>query len=517
MAAALGALLLLLHTCSASALRPGPVAPHLTSCVSSNMETFHCRWTVGTFQNLSEPGALRLFYFNRIPPTPFQKNWRECPHYSVETPNECFFSENYTTIWTSYTVRLQSGDRTVLYDEASFDVTDIGELISLHGAELQFDRLALRHYDGLDGAAVRGPVPQRRLRPTDPIKSTQRSLFGLQTDVNHEVRVRCKMLGGKFFGEFSDSVFVHVPAKVSRFPVLALLIFGALCLVAVLMSVIISQQEKLMFLLLPPVPGPKIRGIDSDLLKKGKLRELTSILGGPPDLRPELYNNDPWVEFIDLDIEEQSDKLTDLDMDCLVDRSSCSPPFRDDDSGRSSCCEPELLSESGPSPVHRLDPNQTLGKEPPCQKPSDSSSGGREAVYTMVSEVRASGSVLLSPEEQTETDRNKDIMVGKDKAEQADHRDYTSELHAGKMSPELSKDNLREPFQTGPDPSPALSNMSLSPLPPAPAYTVVDGVDRQNSLLLTLNSAAAPCLTIPKAAPTPDGYLTPELLGSITP
>ncbi|NP_001316291.1 growth hormone receptor b isoform X1 [Kryptolebias marmoratus] len=537
MAAALGALLLLLHTCSASALRPGPVAPHLTSCVSSNMETFHCRWTVGTFQNLSEPGALRLFYFNRIPPTPFQKNWRECPHYSVETPNECFFSENYTTIWTSYTVRLQSGDRTVLYDEASFDVTDIVQPDPPVGLSYTVLNSSLTgsHFDIMarwnppssadvetGWMALLYEVQYRsadsdRWQTTDPIKSTQRSLFGLQTDVNHEVRVRCKMLGGKFFGEFSDSVFVHVPAKVSRFPVLALLIFGALCLVAVLMSVIISQQEKLMFLLLPPVPGPKIRGIDSDLLKKGKLRELTSILGGPPDLRPELYNNDPWVEFIDLDIEEQSDKLTDLDMDCLVDRSSCSPPFRDDDSGRSSCCEPELLSESGPSPVHRLDPNQTLGKEPPCQKPSDSSSGGREAVYTMVSEVRASGSVLLSPEEQTETDRNKDIMVGKDKAEQADHRDYTSELHAGKMSPELSKDNLREPFQTGPDPSPALSNMSLSPLPPAPAYTVVDGVDRQNSLLLTLNSAAAPCLTIPKAAPTPDGYLTPELLGSITP
>lgn len=36
--------------------------PHLTGCVSTNMETFCCRWNVGTFQNLSEPGELRLFY-----------------------------------------------------------------------------------------------------------------------------------------------------------------------------------------------------------------------------------------------------------------------------------------------------------------------------------------------------------------------------------------------------------------------------------------------------------------------
>ncbi|MEQ2243872.1 hypothetical protein ILYODFUR_011262 [Ilyodon furcidens] len=45
------------------------------------------------------------------------------------------------------------------------------------------------------------------------VKSTYRSLFGLQTNVNHEVRVRCKMLGGKNFGDFSDSVFVHIPSK----------------------------------------------------------------------------------------------------------------------------------------------------------------------------------------------------------------------------------------------------------------------------------------------------------------
>lgn len=39
--------------------------PHLTGCVSTNMETFRCRWNVGSYQNLSEPGELRLFYINK--------------------------------------------------------------------------------------------------------------------------------------------------------------------------------------------------------------------------------------------------------------------------------------------------------------------------------------------------------------------------------------------------------------------------------------------------------------------
>lgn len=47
----------------------------------------------------------------------------------------------------------------------------------------------------------------------EPVTVTQRSLFGLKHNVNHEVRVRCKMLAGKEFGEFSDSIFVHIPAK----------------------------------------------------------------------------------------------------------------------------------------------------------------------------------------------------------------------------------------------------------------------------------------------------------------
>lgn len=284
---------------------------------------------------------------------------------------------------------------------------------------------------------------------------------------------------------------------------------------------------------------------------------MTSILGGPPDLRPELYNSDPWVEFIDLDIEEQNDRLTDLDTDCLMHRSlssNCTPlsiGFRDDDSGRASCCDPDLPSDPEASPFHPLIPNQTLGKELSGQTACEPSSllqspaageppfvaPGREALYTQVSEVRSSGKVLLSPEEQTEVekttckDTEKDIIVEKEKEKKAfqllvvnpDHGGYTSELNAGKMSPRLSTGDMSEPCQTGghvsssPSPYHESNTTPMSPLPPAPVYTVVESVDRQNSLLLTPNSTPAPQLIIPKTMPTPDGYLTPDLLGSITP
>lgn len=271
----------------------------------------------------------------------------------------------------------------------------------------------------------------------------------------------------------------------------------------------------------------------SFISQKGKFLGLTSILGVPPDLRPELYS-DPWVEFIDLDIEEQNDRLTHLDTDCLVDRSPsshCSPlsvGFKDDDSGRSSCCEQDLLSDSNASTLHPPTPNHTLSREPSCQPESELSFGvqtstpgeaslaapSREALYTQVSEVRSSGNILLSPEEQAEVegktskDKEKENMLEKEKEKEetqllvvnAANKGYTSECAAQSLS---SHDDS--------------NTVPMSPVAPVPVYTVVEGVDRENSVLLTPDLTSDAHLTIPKTLPAPDGYLIPDLLGSITP
>ncbi|KAM8827447.1 growth hormone receptor b isoform 1-T2 [Spinachia spinachia] len=546
--------------------------PHITGCVSTNMATFRCRWNVGPSQSFSEPGDLRLFYINKKPPPNSPKEWIECPHYSTDRPNECFFNEQHTSIWQCYSIQLRSRDQATLYDENLFQVQDIVQpdppiglnwtLLNVSVTGTYYDiMLSWKPPESADvemgWMTLIYDVQYRNVNSdlweqANLVKVPHRSIFALRTDVNHEVRVRCKMSGGKKFGEFSDSVFVHIPFKVSRFPMVALLVFGALCLVTILMLVIVLKQKRFMVILLPPVPGPKIKGIDSDLLEKGKLKELKSILCGPLVLRPELYNNDPWVEFIDLDIEERSDRLTDLDTDCLVERSlssNWSPlhiGFRDDDSGRASCCDTDLPSDPELSPVVPLIPNQTNGKEPTYATTSEPSSDvhgptpgeprlvalGREGLYTQVSEVRSSGKLFLSPEEQTETQKDmvKDIMVGKVKKDlqllvvNPDNGGYTSELNAGQMSPAFSSADVRETRQTGEVPTlsqPLLryqeSVRTVSPLSPAPVYTVVEGVGKQNSLLLTPNSIPAAQLAMTKVMPTPDGYLTPDLMGSVTP
>lgn len=242
---------------------------------------------------------------------------------------------------------------------------------------------------------------------------------------------------------------------------------------------------------------------------------MTSILGSPPDLRPELYTNDAWVEFIDLDFEEQSDKLTNLDTDFLMDRSlfsNCSHlsmGFRDDDSGRASCCDPDLASDAETSHLHSLVTNQIRNKEPAtasrpgCLSPNatagepPSEVPAREALYTQVSEIKPSGKVLLSPEDDMQnnavTEAKETQTAGKkeDKNNPEPHVTYTSELNAGKMSPSLPECNFNDLCPTGED----LSSSSVR----------------------TSNSIPASQQTPSKAITTPDGYLTPDLLGSITP
>lgn len=492
------------------------VLPHITDCFSANMETFRCQWSHGSLHNLSEPGDLRLFYIRHA-----LGEWMECPDYSTDRHDECFFNANHTYIWTSYRVQLRSRDQTVVYDESNFQVYDrvrpdppynlswalLNTSVSGQYYDIMVNWIPPESADVKSGWMRLNYELQHRDTSTnvwkvsDILESTHSSVFGLHTNTNYEVRVRCKAFGAMKFGGFSDSIYVYTPSKVFRFPVAALLIFGALCLVAILMLVIISQQEKLMVLLLPPIPGPKIRGIDPELLKKGKLRELTSILG-PSDVRPELYTGDPWVEFIELDLEEQHDMLTHLDTHCLVPGSLCahdspnSTCFRDDDSGRASCCDPDLHSDAENSPFH---PNTTEQINQP-QEMSASSPLINQAMYTQVSEVRPSGNVVLSPEEAKENKSVKDMEQKRTDIFVADSSGYTME--PGKIN--QSEGNVgTNSFSM---------NTENALLPPAPVYTVVESVDMQNSLLL---NPSFPHLMISK--PMPEGYLTPELFGSITP
>lgn len=466
-------LTLLFSSAATSEPTTPPESPHITDCFSSNMETFRCRWSRGSRSDLSEPGQLRLFYLNKRDHSqkPSVLEWLECPQYSQERADECFFNKEHTTVWNSYRVQLRDHNQLTVFDESVFHVYDRvrpDPPYNLSWSVLESQVASGPFYDIMvswrppESADVRSgwmklqyqlqhrEANTKEWKESDVLDSTHCSVFGLHSGVQYEVRVRSKMVNMKF-GEFSETILVYQPLKV--FPVISLLVFGTVCLVAVLVLVLVSQQDKLMVLMFPPIPGPKIRGIDPDLLKKGKLCELSTILG-PSMLQPECYDADPWVEFIELDLEEPQPDLPDPEN---LQKGRKSSGFSDDDSGRASCCDPDFPCDAESSL------SSSSNTEIPHPTPP-------ESMYTQVSEVRPSGNIVLSPED-TQIPVTQKHGPGSSSSQSAE---YTAEVNAAKTLLEA-------------DPC------------PAPGYTVVEGVAGQNALLLT----------------EPQGYLNPDLFTAI--
>nr|XP_055036854.1 growth hormone receptor b [Misgurnus anguillicaudatus]XP_055036855.1 growth hormone receptor b [Misgurnus anguillicaudatus] len=548
--------------------------PHLTACFSRELLTFRCQWKAGSFQNLTEPGDLRLFYILDKDSKKTERKWNECPSYSSLRKNECYFNSTNTVIWKQYTIQLRSRSLDVVYDEMSFTVENIvfpdppvglnWTLLSMSTSGLISDVVV--SWDPPPSAAESVKTgwmllvyeTQYREKDSDKWislnngKITQAYIYGLRSNFEYEVRVRSQMRGYNY-GDFSESIFILVPYKESRIMITAVFIFVAIGIGVTLMVFIVSRQQKLMVIFLPPVPGPKIKGIDPALLKKGQLIEFTSILGTHPNLRPELYSNDPWVEFIEVDFDEPHESQEEL---LIADSSVSNSPqmssgFRDDDSGRASCCDPDLSdhdqtdlhhpSASGHDGFHSLSHTQNETPQPASVSPQENT--WPNSLYSQVSDLTQRGEVVLSPEEQEIACCHNDAIKDNERNKRKelkwstvipDERGYTSEFTANAFSahsnpnPNTTDQSLfteqcqapqmpfTEPQNLSTDTSPLSAAFPILAKPPSPEYTVVDGVDWKNSLLLKPNKQMSPQKTVVKTIPTSGGYLTADLLDNIT-
>nr|ADB66161.1 growth hormone receptor type 2a [Cyprinus carpio] len=565
--------------------------PHLTGCFSRELMTFRCQWETGSLQNHTELEDLSLFYMLEKD----SKKWMECPSYSSIRKNECYFDSSNTIIWFPYVVQLRSRSLDVVYDEMSFNVEDIvfpdppvglnWTLLSMGSTGLIYDVVV--SWDPPPSAAENMKTgwillvyeTQYREKGSDQWnsldngKDTQAHIYGLRSNIEYEVRVRSKMRGYNF-GVFSDSILILIPNTESRIPVTAVLVFAAVGIVIILMLVVVSRQQKLMVIFLPPVPGPKIKGIDPMLLQKGQLSEFTSILGTQSGLRPELYSKDPWVEFIQLDLDDPAEKNESSDTQHLlgVSRSGSSHVLNfksDDDSGRASCYDPEIsnpedlasllpghsgrgdnhpLVSRSSSSIPDLGVQQTSEiEETPIQTQPAVPSWVNMDFYAQVSDFTPAGGVVLSPGQLNSSPVKKKGEGNEKKIQYQLLSDgaYTSENTARLLSADV-------PPSPGPEqgyqafPTQAVegnlwngeylvsANDSQTPclvpeappapiLPPVSDYTVVQEVDAQHSLLLNPSSSQpaicphSPNKHLPVIPTMPMGYLTPDLLGNLTP
>nr|ABM21632.1 growth hormone receptor [Epinephelus coioides] len=600
---------------------PAPVGPHITECISRDLETFRCWWSPGDFHNLSSPGALRVFYLKKNLPT---SEWKECPEY-LHSNRECFFDGNHTSVWVPYCMQLRGQNNITYFNEDDcFTVENIvrpDPPVSLNWTLLNISPSGLS-YDvmvnwepppsadvGAGWMRIEYEIQYRERNTTnwealEMQPHTLRTIYGLHIGKEYEVHIRCRMQAFTKFGEFSDSIFIQVteiPSKESTFPLTLVLIFGIVGILILIMLIVVSQQHRLMMILLPPVPAPKIKGIDPELLKKGKLDELNFILSGGgmsglPTYAPDFYQDEPWVEFIEVDAEDadtgEKEDNQGSDTQRLLSLSQpvshhmnigCSNAvsFPDDDSGRASCYDPDLPDQDTLMLMATLLPGQPedgeasfdvverapapeRGERPLVQ----TQTGGPQTwvntdFYAQVSNVMPSGGVVLSPgqqlriqentlatEEETqkkgkEHKGNEDTEENKQKELQfqllvvdPEGSGYTTESNARQISTPPSSPMPGEgyqtihpqPVETKPTPT-AEDNQSPYILPDSPQsqffapvadYTVVQEVDSQHSLLLNPPPRQSPPPCVPqhplKALPAmPVGYITPDLLGNLSP
>nr|AGZ80756.1 growth hormone receptor 1 [Lateolabrax japonicus] len=594
--------------------------PHFTGCISRDQETFRCWWSPGNFHNLSSPGALRVFYLKKDSPT---SEWKECPEY-IHSNRECFFDVNHTSVWIPYCMQLRSQNITYFNEDDCFTVENIVRpdppvslnwtLLNISPSGLSFDVMVNWEPPssadvGAGWMRIEYEIQYREINSTnwealEMQPHTQQTIYGLNIGKEYEVHIRCRMQAFTKFGEFSDSISIQVseiPGKESTLQLTLVFPFGILGILILIILIVVSQQHRLMMILLPPVPAPKIKGIDPELLKKGKLDELNFILsgggmGGLPSYALDFYQDEPWVESIEVDAEDadagekednqgsDTERLLGLPQPVSHNMNiGCSNAisFPDDDSGRASCYDPDLPDQDTLMLMTTLLPGQPEDGEAsfdvveraPAPERSErplvqTQAGGPQTwvntdFYAQVSNVMPPGGVVLSPgqqlriqestsatEEETQN-KGKENKGSKDTEENIQKElqfqllvvdpegsGYTTESNAQQISTPPSSPMPGEGYHTiHPQPvetkpaAAAEDNQSPYILPDSPQsqffapvadYTVVQEVDSQHSLLLNPPPRQFPPPSLPqhplKALPAmPVGYITPDLLGNLSP
>ncbi|NXM07724.1 GHR protein, partial [Tyrannus savana] len=341
--------------------------PQISICRSPEMETFSCYWTDGNFYNLTAPRTIQLLYMKSI-----DEDWKECPDYITSGENSCYFNVSYTSIWVPYCVRLASKNQ--VFDQKCFSVDEIvlpDPPVHINWTLLNTSQTGIHadiqvRWDPPPTADVQKgwitleyelqykEVNETKWKELKPRVSTMVPLYSLKMGRDYEIRLRSRQQTSEKFGEFSEIIYVSfsqlgiecVHSEEIGFPWFLVVTFGACGLAITVILIVLSKQPRLKMLIFPPVPVPKIKGIDPDLLKKGKLDEVNSILASHGDYKTKLYNDDLWVEFIELDIEDPDEKNRVSDTDRLLSedhlKSHSCLGAKDDDSGRASCCEPDI-------------------------------------------------------------------------------------------------------------------------------------------------------------------------------
>ncbi|CAB1318196.1 unnamed protein product [Coregonus sp. 'balchen'] len=170
------------------------------------------------------------------------------------------------------------------------------------------------------------------------------NIFSLHSGGVYIVQVRCKPDHG-FWSEWSAASYVKVPDYIPREQSMWILIAIFLSFIILILTWIINMnRNSVKHCLLPPVPGPKIKGFDKQLLKNGKSEEVFNafVIQSFPTRSTDY--EDLLVEYLEVYVNEEQELMLEgkdlQDVGCLKSKGPS-----DSDSGRGSCDSHTLLME----------------------------------------------------------------------------------------------------------------------------------------------------------------------------
>ncbi|XP_029300489.1 prolactin receptor a [Cottoperca gobio] len=352
-------LLLLFFTTHATGKRYGPPEkPALTRCRSPEKETFTCWWEPGSDGGL--PTTHALYYRKESSETVY-----ECPDYHTAGENSCFFNKNDTSIWVNYNITVVA---TNALGRAFSDPVDIDVVYIVKPNPPEKLMVTVMEDKGWPFLRVSWEPPHKadtrsgwitliyelRVKLEEEndwemhLAGQQKmfNIFSLRSGGKYLVEVRCKPDHG-FWSEWSSTSYIKVPDYFHREKSVWILITVFSTFIFLIITWLLHMNShSLKHCILPPVPGPKIKGFDERLLKNGKSDDVFSALVVPnfPRASPSNYE-DLLVEYLEVYVPEEQERILeeskDLHDGCLKSEISRS----DSDSGRGSCDSHTLLMD----------------------------------------------------------------------------------------------------------------------------------------------------------------------------